>query len=143
MAGYKHKIYEYDSIAKKYNEYVNRLRGKQDYLIKKGLAPKDPDILSKSRFEKVYMELKKSNREQGGRASASEIIDTITTKQLSKMSSEQAKLLVKTGHVQSITRAMYSNMWDVVSQEYDELRDSGLTATEAKKVISQSFFGSQ
>ena len=140
---YKNSISMSDSTDKIYNEYKNRIIGKARYLRSKDIDVQEYSILPQDRFDAIF----KRYRLSDNKLSAGRIIDNVVSKQLSNFSSKQARPLLqeslKKGEKTSLVDIMYGqDTVNAIKDAYAKMKSSGLTPTEAKKKISQSFFGS-
>ena len=142
MMRYKNSISMSDSTDKIYNEYKNRIIGKARYLRSKDIDVQEYSILPKDRFDAIFKRYRISDK----KLSAGRIVDNVVTKQLSRFSSKQARPILKTqgeGKKVSLMDIMYgSNFADEIKNAYHEMRNAGMTSTDAKRKISQSYFGS-
>ena len=139
---YKNRISMSDSTDKIYNEYKNRIIGKARYLRSKDIEVQEYSILPKDRFDAIFKRYRLSDK----KLSAGRIVDNVVTKQLSRFSSKQARALLKaqdTGSKVILIDIMYgSNFVEEIKNAYHEMRNSGMSSKDAKRKISQSYFGS-
>lgn len=142
MMRYKNSISMSDSTDKIYNEYKNRIIGKARYLRSKDIDVQEYSILPKDRFDAIFKRYRISDK----KLSAGRIIDNVVTKQLSRFSAKQARPILQAqgkGSKVSLIDIMYgSNSIDDIKNAYHEMRNAGMTSSEAKRKISQSYFGS-
>ena len=131
-----------DSIDTIYNEYKNRIIGKARYLRSKDIDVQEYSILPKDRFDAIFKRYRISDK----KLSAGRIVDSVVTKQLSRFSAKQARPILKTqgeGKKLSLIDIMYgSNFAEEIKNAYHEMRNAGMTSSDAKRKISQSYFGS-
>ena len=132
-----------NSLDELYSEYKNRIMGKAKYLRSKDIDVKEYSILPEDKFKAIFKRYRISDK----KLSAGRIIDNVVSKQLSKFSSKQARPLLqesfKKGKNTSLIDIMYGQDFiNAIKDAYAQMRNSGLTSTEAKRKISQSFFGS-
>lgn len=139
---YKNSISMSDSTDKIYNEYKNRIIGKARYLRSKDIEVQEYSILPKDRFDAIFKRYRISDK----KLSAGRIVDSVVTKQLSRFSAKQARPILKTqgeGKKVSLMYIMYgSNFADEIKNAYHEMRNSGISSKDAKRKISQTYFGS-
>ena len=139
---YKNSISMSNSTDKIYNEYKNRIIGKARYLRSKDIEVQEYSILPKDRFDAIFKRYKISDK----KLSASRIVDRVVTKQLSRFSAKQAYPILKTNYMGkkiSLIEIMYGNkIVDEIKNAYKEMRNAGMSSSDAKRKISQSYFGS-
>ena len=131
-----------NSIDEIYNEYKNRIIGKARYLRSKDIEVQEYSILPKDRFDAIFKRYRISDK----KLSAGRIVDSVVTKQLSRFSAKQARPILKAqgeGKKISLIDIMYgSNFAEEIKNAYHEMRNAGMTSSDAKRKISQSYFGS-
>lgn len=132
-----------NSLDELYSEYKNRIMGKARYLRSKDIDVKEYSILPEDKFKAIFKRYRISDK----KLSAGGIIDNVVSKQLSNFSSKQARPLLqesfKKGKNTRLIDIMYGpDFVNAIKDAYAQMRSSGLTSTEAKRKISQSFFGS-
>ena len=142
MKSYKKSVSMSNSLDELYSEYKNRIMGKARYLRSKDIDVREYSILPEDKFKAIFKRLRISDR----KLSAGRIIDNVVSKQLSNFSSKQARPLqeaLKKGEKTSLIDIMYGQDFiNAIKDAYAKMKSSGLTPTEAKRKISQSFFGS-
>ena len=132
-----------NSLDELYSEYKNRIMGKARYLRSKNIDVREYSILPEDKFKAIFKRYRISDK----KISAGRIIDNVVSKQLSHFSSKQARPLLqealKKGEKTSLVDIMYGqDIVNAIKDAYAKMKSSRLTPTEAKKKISQSFFGS-
>ena len=132
-----------NSLDELYSEYKNRIMGKARYLRSQDIDVREYSILPEDKFKAIFKRFRISDK----KLSAGRIIDNVVSKQLSNFSSKQARPLLrealKKGEKTSLVDIMYGEKFiNAIKDAYSQMKSSGLTPTEAKKKISQSFFGS-
>ena len=139
---YKNSISMSDSIDTIYNEYKNRIIGKARYLRSKDIDVREYSILPEDKFKAIFKRYRISDK----KLSAGRIVDSVVTKQLSRLSAKQAYPILKAqgeGKKVSLVEIMYGNKFtSEIKNEYNKMRNAGMTSSDAKIKISQSFFGS-
>lgn len=142
MKSYKKSVSMSNSLDELYSEYKNRIMGKARYLRSKDIDVREYSILPEDKFKAIFKRYRISDK----KLSASRIIDNVVSKQLRNFSSKQARPLkeaLKKGEKTSLIDIMYGQDFiNAIKEAYAQMRSSGLTSTEAKRKISQSFFGS-
>ena len=143
MKSYKKSVSMSNSLDELYSEYKNRIMGKARYLRSKDIDVREYSILPEDKFKAIFKRYRISDK----KISAGRIIDNVVSKQLSNFSSKQARPLLqealKKGEKTSLVDIMYGQDFiNAIKEAYAEMRSSGLTSTEARRKISQSFFGS-
>ena len=154
---------------KRYNSYLKRFYQRRDKMLEEGLTPYN-GVPEKFRdFKELYSEYKNDRQkevEKGKRTSIGNINDIIISDQLYELSEEQAYAIfdyMKTlspeereqldFSYKNINRAIAKiregsfvkedlGLWDIIKEERERLFAQGLTKTEVRKKISQTFFGS-
>lgn len=131
-----------DSTDKIYSEYKNRIIGKARYLRSKDIEVQEYSILPKDRFDAIFKRYRISDK----KLSAGRIIDNVVIQQLHRFSAKQAYPILKAqgeGKKVSLMDIMYGNNFiSEIKNAYNEMRNAGMTSSEAKRKISQSYFGS-
>ena len=140
---YKKSVSMSNSLDELYSEYKNRIMGKARYLRSKNIDVREYSILPEDKFKAIFKRYRISDK----KISAGRIIDNVVSKQLSHFSSKQARPLLqealKKGEKTSLVDIMYGqDIVNAIKDAYAKMKSSRLTPTEAKKKISQSFFGS-
>lgn len=143
MKSYKKSVSMSNSLDELYSEYKNRIMGKARYLRSQDIDVREYSILPEEKFKAIFKRYRISNK----KLSAGRIIDNVVSKQLSNFSSKQARPLLqeslKKGEKTSLVDIMYGQDFiNAIKEAYVKMKSSGLTPTEAKRKISQSFFGS-
>ena len=143
MKSYKKSVSMSNSLDELYSEYKNRIMGKARYLRSKDIDVREYSILPEDKFKAIFKRYRISDK----KLSAGRIIDDVVSKQLSNFSSKQARPLLqealKKGEKTSLVDIMYGQDFiNAIKEAYAKMKSSGLTPTEAKRKISQSFFGS-
>ena len=143
MKSYKKSVSMSNSLDELYSEYKNRIMGKARYLRSQDIDVREYSILPEDKFKAIFKRFRISDK----KLSAGRIIDNVVSKQLSNFSSKQARPLLrealKKGEKTSLVDIMYGEKFiNAIKDAYSQMKSSGLTPTEAKKKISQSFFGS-
>lgn len=143
MKSYKKSVSMSNSLDELYSEYKNRIMGKARYLRSKDIDVREYSILPKDKFKAIFKRYRISDK----KISAGRIIDNVVSKQLSHFSAKQARPLLqealKKGEKTSLVDIMYGqDIVNAIKDAYAKMKSYGLTPTEAKKKISQSFFGS-
>lgn len=143
MKSYKKSVSMSNSLDELYSEYKNRIMGKARYLRSQDIDVREYSILPEDKFKAIFKRYRISDK----KLSAGRIIDNVVSKQLSNFSSKQARPLLqealKKGEKTSLVDIMYGNKFvNAIKDAYSKMKSSGLTSTEAKRKISQSFFGS-
>lgn len=142
----KNKISKSNSIDELYKEYQSRMFGKAKDLRSKGFS-KTVNLMTKDEFKETYLEGIKENK----KTSASTIVDSMVSKQLSSVSRKQALNVVRQSKLPgskykrkySLLEVMYGDsVWEEIKRVYREQKDSGKTAEDAKTYIAITFFGS-
>ena len=140
---YKKSVSMSNSLDELYSEYKNRIMGKARYLRSKNIDVREYSILPEDKFKAIFKRYRISDK----KISAGRIIDNVVSKQLSHFSAKQARPLLqealKKGEKTSLVDIMYGqDIVNAIKDAYVKMKSSGLTPTEAKRKISQSFFGS-
>ena len=143
MKSYKKSVSMSNSLDELYSEYKNRIMGKARYLRSQDIDVREYSILPEDKFKAIFKRFRISDK----KLSAGRIIDNVVSKQLSNFSSKQARPLLrealKKGEKTSLIDIMYGQDFiNAIKDAYAQMKSSGLTPTEAKRKISQSFFGS-
>ena len=143
MKSYKKSVSMSISPDELYSEYKNRIMGKARYLRSQDIDVREYSILPEDKFKAIFKRFRISDK----KLSAGRIIDNVVSKQLSNFSSKQARPLLrealKKGEKTSLIDIMYGQDFiNAIKDAYAQMKSSGLTPTEAKRKISQSFFGS-
>ena len=143
MKSYKKSVSMSNSLDELYSEYKNRIMGKARYLRSKDIDVREYSILPEDKFKAIFKRYRISDK----KISAGRIIDNVVSKQLSHFSAKQARPLLqealKKGEKTSLVDIMYGqDIVNAIKDAYAKMKSSGLTSTEARRKISQSFFGS-
>ena len=143
MKSYKKSVSMSNSLDELYSEYKNRIMGKARYLRSKDIDVREYSILPEDKFKAIFKRYRISDK----KISAGRIIDNVVSKQLNHFSAKQARPLLqealKKGEKTSLVDIMYGqDIVNAIKDAYAKMRSSGLTSTEARRKISQSFFGS-
>ena len=142
MKSYKKSVSMSNSLNELYSEYKNRIMGKARYLRSQDIDVREYSILPEDKFKAIFKRYRISDK----KLSAGRIVDSVVTKQLSRLSAKQAYPILKAqgeGKKVSLVEIMYGNKFtSEIKNEYNKMRNAGMTSSDAKIKISQSFFGS-